>query len=141
MKRVTLSEAEMRAIARGQFVRVELGGWVAIGEGQHAKSAFVGQDGHTVRAYYNICQHQPVELDMPLEPGQRAPRVRRAPMAEDGVHLLCHSHGALYRPADGRCVLGPCYGASLVPVAIEESAPGEKVTLLVGERAPARPGE
>jgi nitrite reductase/ring-hydroxylating ferredoxin subunit len=40
-------------------------------------------------------------------------------MSDDGEYLLCHQHGALYRLTDGRCVLGPCAGEALVPVAIE----------------------
>ena len=35
-------------------------------------------------------------------------------MDDDRVHLLCHSHGALYRTRDGYCVSGPCEGQTLV---------------------------
>lgn len=39
-------------------------------------------------------------------------------MALDGFHLLCGTHGALFRPQDGYCVSGPCVGDSLEPVPI-----------------------
>ena len=119
---VVLSDAQARALVLGRFMRVELGARVEIEGGLRAKSAFVGRVGGKLYAYYNVCQHQPVELDLPLDPQEQesAPAVRRAPMADDGVHLMCHSHGALYRPTDGRCVLGPCYGASLVALDVED---------------------
>jgi nitrite reductase/ring-hydroxylating ferredoxin subunit len=38
-----------------------------------------------------------------------------------GKVLMCHSHGALFRPDDGLCILGPCYGQSLQAIeAVEE---------------------
>lgn len=30
-----------------------------------------------------------------------------------GEHLMCSTHGALFRPADGECVAGPCAGDRL----------------------------
>ena len=33
-----------------------------------------------------------------------------------GRHILCSTHGALFRITDGRCIKGPCLGASLVPL-------------------------
>ncbi len=138
MTRVVLSAAEVRAVKRGHFVRVELGAWITVGTGQHAKSAFVGRSRGNLMAYANVCQHQPVELDLPPEPGDPIRRVRRAPMAEDGLHLMCHSHGALFRPSDGRCVLGPCYGASLVAFVVEETS--ESITVLTPDAAEATRG-
>jgi nitrite reductase/ring-hydroxylating ferredoxin subunit len=34
--------------------------------------------------------------------------------------LICSTHGALYDPATGDCRGGPCRGAGLEPVAVEE---------------------
>jgi nitrite reductase/ring-hydroxylating ferredoxin subunit len=62
-----------------------------------------------VRAYLNRCQHLPI----PLDGGSR--RFWSA----DGEHLLCGTHGAHYRREDGLCVLGPCYGASLIALELE----------------------
>ena len=39
-------------------------------------------------------------------------------IAFDGFHLLCGTHGALFRPEDGYCVSGPCAGASLERVMV-----------------------
>lgn len=137
---VVLSDIEARALVLGRFVRVELGRKVMVSERLFARSAFVGRVSGKLRAYYNVCQHQPVELDLPLEllePGELVPGARRAPMAEDGVHLMCHSHGALYRPADGRCVLGPCYGESLIALTVEEA--GGQITLIPAAFSPSSP--
>jgi nitrite reductase/ring-hydroxylating ferredoxin subunit len=42
----------------------------------------------------------------------------------EGDLILCASHGALFRPADGLCVGGPCAGKSLAPwpVTVENAA-------------------
>jgi nitrite reductase/ring-hydroxylating ferredoxin subunit len=34
--------------------------------------------------------------------------------------LICATHGALYEPANGACVDGPCCGASVATVAVHE---------------------
>ena len=35
---------------------------------------------------------------------------------EDREHLVCSTHGARFRVADGLCVAGPCKGYSLEPI-------------------------
>ncbi len=68
----------------------------------------VHRDGSVVRGYVNSCPH----VGSPLE---------WAPdrfVSLDGLHLLCGTHGALFRPHDGYCVSGPCAGDSLEPVPI-----------------------
>lgn len=64
------------------------------------------------RAYLNVCEHLPVPLD-----GGTREFLNRA-----GTHLMCGTHGALYRFEDGYCVEGPCEGSSLerVPLRIDE---------------------
>jgi nitrite reductase/ring-hydroxylating ferredoxin subunit len=42
----------------------------------------------------------------------------------DGVHLACHSHGALFDIETGECVLGPCLGQSLTQVSLAVSKEG-----------------
>lgn len=42
-----------------------------------------------------------------------------------GTHLACHSHGALFDPQTGACVLGPCLGDSLTRVELHIAATGE----------------
>jgi nitrite reductase/ring-hydroxylating ferredoxin subunit len=68
----------------------------------------VHRGGSIVRGYVNSCPH----VGSPLE---------WAPdrfISLDGFHLLCGTHGALFRPHDGYCVSGPCAGDSLEPVPI-----------------------
>ena len=41
-----------------------------------------------------------------------------------GTYLVCATHGALFDPASGLCVAGPCRGASLARVAVGEGPDG-----------------
>lgn len=65
--------------------------------------------GTAVHAYVNRCPHRGTSLDW-------APNRF---MSADGQHLQCATHGALFRPEDGVCVLGPCAGEKLEPLRIE----------------------
>ncbi|WP_349974969.1 Rieske (2Fe-2S) protein [Pseudomonas sp. WHRI 8519] len=56
-----------------------------------------------VRVYRNLCPH----LDVAMQ--YRKDRF----MSGDGNHIVCFAHGALFRPDNGACVLGPCLGQSL----------------------------
>ena len=66
--------------------------------------------GHVV-AYLNRCAHKQVELDW-LE-GEFFDVEHR--------YLVCATHGALYDPASGACVDGPCRGAALTAVPVRET--------------------
>ncbi len=66
--------------------------------------------GGLVRAYVNRCPHMGTELDW--QPGDF--------FEESGLYLVCATHGALFEPATGHCVAGPCRGANLARVAIRE---------------------
>ncbi|MBI4611191.1 MAG: Rieske (2Fe-2S) protein [Candidatus Rokubacteria bacterium] len=59
-------------------------------------------------AYVNRCAHVGTPLDM--WPNEF--------FTEDGRHLICATHGAVYEPATGLCVAGPCPGASLTPLRV-----------------------
>ncbi len=129
-RRVPLNAGEIRDVRAGRFVRVELGRPVRLPDGLGASSALVGRvDGRLV-AYANRCQHNPVPLDT-ADVVHLAIGVVAAPMADDGVHLMCHSHGALYRPRDGMCVLGPCYGQRLFPLPVDDA--GAEPAIVVGD--------
>lgn len=54
-------------------------------------------------AYQNQCRHQPLTLDY----GDNEF------FADDGKLLLCRNHGAVFQPETGKCIAGPCAGASL----------------------------
>ncbi len=70
---------------------------------------FAVRVGGTVRAYVNVCPHRAQPVD-----------------AGDGRLWLpsglieCQAHGARFDPASGACLGGPCDGAALTPLAIEE---------------------
>ena len=63
-----------------------------------------------VRAFVNRCPHASTELDW--NPGEF--------FDESGLYLICSTHGALFEPGNGKCVAGPCRGASLEPLGIAE---------------------
>jgi nitrite reductase/ring-hydroxylating ferredoxin subunit len=62
-------------------------------------------------AYVNRCRHMTTPLDF----------VRYQFFTDDGRHLICMTHGALYDPENGLCVDGPCKGQSLysLPVRVD----------------------
>jgi nitrite reductase/ring-hydroxylating ferredoxin subunit len=134
--RVTLTEAEGRAVRDGKWVRVDLGTWVEVGESLlRTKSALVGParggHGQRVAAWANTCLHQPLALDVLADPILLDGGVCGAPMDDARVHLMCHSHGALYRTSDGHCTSGPCEGQSLERIDVVESADGSGTIELV----------
>ncbi len=59
-----------------------------------------------VFTYINSCPHIGAPLD--FKPGQFLDLARE--------HILCSSHGALFRIEDGYCISGPCAGKNLKPV-------------------------
>jgi nitrite reductase/ring-hydroxylating ferredoxin subunit len=85
---------------------------------------FVGR----VRAFVNRCPHLGTELDW--QPGEF--------FDESGVNLVCSTHGAIFDPDTGRCVAGPCRGASLEPLQVRER---EGQVFLEGEPGPATKDE
>ena len=68
-----------------------------------------------VVAYRNQCPHTGGELDW--NEGDF--------LDAEGRLIVCATHGALFEPSSGRCVSGPCRGASLEPVAVRDD--GESV--------------
>lgn len=99
------------------------------------RTAWIGSDRHglprealvlrdhegQIHAYVNQCKHLPI----PIDSGSREF------FDADGRHLLCGTHGALFRLDDGMCVHGPCRGLSLERVkAVVER---DTVVLLIDE--------
>lgn len=78
---------------------------------------FVVREGPRVYAYRNICPHTGSPLDW--QPDDF--------MSEDGSHIMCHTHGALFEIGDGFCIAGPCAGDQLKAVAVEIDASGNVV--------------
>ncbi|MDH3473777.1 MAG: Rieske 2Fe-2S domain-containing protein [Rhodospirillales bacterium] len=85
-----------------------------LGEGVDQISILVARDGEAVFGYLNVCPHTGSPLDWNEDEF----------MSEDGAHLMCHTHGALFRIGDGDCIAGPCAGDRLTPVPLEIDGEG-----------------
>lgn len=105
MARVPRLICEAAALVEGG-VGVRFDWLPAGGEGK----AFAVRHRGEVRAFVNRCPHLGVELDW--QPGQF--------FEESGLYLACSTHGAMFEPSGGRCVVGPCRGARLQAIAVEE---------------------
>ncbi len=86
----------------------------ADGRGIRLQAIVVRDREGTPRAYLNRCRHLPIPL------GVGTGDV----MSDDKRHLICRTHGALYRREDGFCVDGPCAGTELAPLTLETDAHG-----------------
>jgi nitrite reductase/ring-hydroxylating ferredoxin subunit len=80
--------------------------------GERMFAGFVVRHGGTVRGYVDSCPHAGWPLAM----------LDDRYLTRSGEHLLCAGHGALFRPADGVCVAGPCAGEALRPWPVEVRA-------------------
>lgn len=78
------------------------------GAGGAQSAVFVVRHEGALHAYVNSCPHAGTPLDW--VPDRFFDRGRR--------HLLCGTHGALFRVADGLCVSGPCADRRLARAAI-----------------------
>ena len=77
--------------------------------GRPARAFALRFEGRVV-AYLNRCMHTPVEMDW--QEGKF--------LDMDREYILCSIHGAAYEPLSGRCVAGPCAGARLLPLEVQE---------------------
>lgn len=77
--------------------------------GERAPAFAVRHEGR-VYGYLNRCAHVAMELDW--REGQF--------FDSEGRDLICSTHGAVYAASSGRCLGGPCGGAPLVRLRIEE---------------------
>ena len=78
------------------------------GAGGARREIVVIRRGEDVFGYVNACPHIGTALE--TFPDQFLTRDRR--------EILCTTHGARFRIADGYCVVGPCQGLSLTTIAI-----------------------
>jgi nitrite reductase/ring-hydroxylating ferredoxin subunit len=83
-----------------------------LGGGEWPARGFVVRSGTEVHAYLNRCAHQALPLNM----------LPDRFLTHDGGLILCTAHGALFEKSTGYCVSGPCFGASLVRVAVQVAA-------------------
>jgi nitrite reductase/ring-hydroxylating ferredoxin subunit len=96
--------ADARRLGEGQGVRFRL-----IVHGVEREAFAVRFRGRPY-AYLNTCRHLGLELDF-----------GDAHFFDDAYDaLVCCHHGARYTPEVGICVGGPCEGARLTPLRVEE---------------------
>jgi nitrite reductase/ring-hydroxylating ferredoxin subunit len=95
------------------FADVPDGGAHVVDKDDAGRPVVVVRRGQQVWAYVNRCPHFSVPLD--FEPG--------TVFCYKSQVLMCAHHSALFRFDDGRCIEGPCEGASLeaVPVEVDRS--------------------
>jgi nitrite reductase/ring-hydroxylating ferredoxin subunit len=77
--------------------------------GQPARAFALRFDGKVV-AYLNRCLHVPTEMDW--QEGQF--------LDGDREFIICSIHGAVYHPASGHCVGGPCGRGRLTVIEVDE---------------------
>lgn len=82
------------------------------GAGAERRAAFVLRHDGPIRAYRNACPHHGTPLELAPD----------AFFDHDRRFLVCRTHGARFRPADGFCVDGPCAGRSLMPAPVRVEA-------------------
>ena len=103
-ERLICASAALQDAGRGVRFEVEYFGDTA--------PAFAVRYGGRVYAYLNRCAHVAMELDW-----------REAEFFDlERRDLICSTHGAVYAADSGRCLGGPCGGAPLVRLRIEERA-------------------
>ena len=91
-----------------------------LGEGLDQLDIVVLRAGERVFGYVNSCPHTGTPLEW----------IEDEFMSEDGGHVMCHTHGALFQVEDGYCIAGPCAGDRLTPISLEVDAEGQ--VILVG---------
>jgi nitrite reductase/ring-hydroxylating ferredoxin subunit len=79
-----------------------------LARGQRTINAFVVNYGGLYYAWVNRCPHAGTPLD--TWPNEF--------FSDDGRHLVCSTHGAVFDPTTGICVEGPCPGARLEPLLV-----------------------
>jgi nitrite reductase/ring-hydroxylating ferredoxin subunit len=94
------------ALCRADEVLEGAGRGFEFGEGTSYHALFVIRTDGELRGYVNSCPHAGTTLDW----------MQDRFFGSDGL-LFCGTHGAKFRPADGLCVWGPCFGMSLKPTA------------------------
>lgn len=79
--------------------------------GGEPASLILRRQGEKLQAWLNVCPHAGRRLDW--APGR---------FLLDQGRLVCAAHGATFELDEGRCVSGPCRGASLVSVSVAVAA-------------------
>ena len=80
-------------------------------------AGFVVRQGHEVKGWVDSCPHN----------GWPLSALDDRYLTREGDRIICAAHGAMFRPADGLCVAGPCADDRLSPWAVAVVG-GEVVT-------------
>ncbi len=78
--------------------------WLPTAEGP--VEAFVVNFRGELHGWVNRCRHVPLTMDW----------VENRFLDASGEHIVCATHGGLYRPDTGECVAGPPFGKMLIRV-------------------------
>jgi nitrite reductase/ring-hydroxylating ferredoxin subunit len=70
---------------------------------------FAVRQGAAVHVYVNSCPHIGVPLNWRGDDF----------LTRDRTHIICASHGAEFRIADGECIQGPCFGDRLESISVD----------------------
>ena len=84
----------------------------SVSRGGMAHPAFAIRYEGKAYAYLNRCAHLMLQMDYGNGEFFDA----------DGEYLVCANHGAMFEPASGLCINGPCYGARLISLSVEDRA-------------------
>ncbi|WP_085026385.1 Rieske (2Fe-2S) protein [Ensifer aridi] len=84
--------------------------------GSRRKVIVTRRDGRLI-GWLDACPHYPGGTPMAWKSD--------AYLNGEGTHLACHSHGALFDPETGECVLGPCLGQRLTKVELTVTDAGD----------------
>lgn len=76
---------------------------------------FIIKSEHEFHAYHNKCPHLGIPLNW--QPDDF--------LSIDEEHIQCSTHGALFTPNDGHCIVGPCSGQSLDKLNLEQRETSE----------------
>jgi nitrite reductase/ring-hydroxylating ferredoxin subunit len=104
------ADPEGMRVTVGRAADLEEGGLALRFQCAQGEPAFVVRFRGRIHAWVNRCPHQGTELDW--APGEV--------FSADRQHLVCASHDAHFEPDSGRCVRGPCRGAALQALVLEE---------------------
>lgn len=110
MPEAVAGQAPVRLCAAEDLEEGGLGVRFSVALDQREIGAFVVRFDGAAHGYLNQCAHVPMELDW--QEGRF--------FDASGLYLMCATHGAVYAPDSGECVGGPCRGASLAKLRIEE---------------------
>jgi nitrite reductase/ring-hydroxylating ferredoxin subunit len=115
-----VSEAVRRVLCRRDEIEDGEGRGFTLGQGVDALEVVVVREGERVYGYVNSCPHTGTPLEW----------VENEFMSEDGGHIMCHTHGALFRIENGHCIAGPCIGDALRPLPVEVDGAGRVILSL-----------